>query len=70
MLNIFNIKFQYEEANWIEFYSFSEYYGGGAPHIIGDNNFEIWLNEHEGFVTQIRDLIDTKVQINDEEILK
>lgn len=56
--------FKNEEANWIEFYPFSEYHGGGAPYIIniGDNNFEIWLNEHEGFVTQIRDLIETKVQ--------
>ena len=52
--------FQNEETNWIEFYPFSEYHGGGAPYIIniGTNDFEIWLNEHESFVTQIRDLID------------
>lgn len=53
-----------EEANWIEFYPFSEYHGGGAPYIIniGPSDFKPWLEENKDFVNSVRELIDAKVQ--------
>lgn len=52
------------EANWIEFYPFSEYNGGGAPYIIniGSCSFESWLEENQDFVISVREIIDNKVQ--------
>jgi len=56
--------YQNEETKWIEFYPFSEYHAGGIPYIIniGTNDFEDWIKRHKDFVTQIRVLIETKVQ--------
>ncbi|WP_223826709.1 Imm27 family immunity protein [Flagellimonas sp. S3867] len=52
-----------KEANWIEFYPFSEHHGGGAPYIIniGSSDFEPWIEDNKDFVNSVRELIDTKV---------
>lgn len=58
------IFYKNQECNWIEFYPFSEYHGGGAPYIIniGTNDFNAWLKENEDFVDSVRKLINSKVQ--------
>jgi hypothetical protein len=49
-----------EISNWITFYPFSEYHGGGQPYIIniGNVDFENWLNENFYFEVEIRQLIE------------
>lgn len=53
-----------EKTNWIKFYPFNEYHGGGAPYIIniGTNDFDTWLKDYKDFVIEVRGLIKTKVQ--------
>jgi len=48
------------DSNWISFYPFSEYHGGGQSYIIQINNFDFenWINENPNFESDIRDLIE------------
>ncbi|WP_396591636.1 Imm27 family immunity protein [Allomuricauda sp. R78024] len=52
-----------KEANWIEFYPFSEYHGGGPPYIINisSSDFEPWIEDNKDFVNSVRELIKAKV---------
>jgi hypothetical protein len=54
--------FKNPDSNWISFYPFSEYHGGGQPYIIkiGLIDFEKWISENVDFEKQIRILIDNE----------
>lgn len=58
------IFYKSQKSNWIKFYPFAEYHGGGVPYLIniGPNDFRLWLKENENFVASIRELINSKVQ--------
>jgi len=50
------------ESNWILFYPFSEYHGGGQSFIINiqKNEFENWITENIEFEKNIRKKLDEK----------
>ena len=49
-------------SNWISFYPFSEYHGGGQPFIImiGKSDFKYWINNNLDFEKSIRSQIENK----------
>jgi hypothetical protein len=49
-----------DESNWIAFYPFSEYHGGGQPYIIMIRNDEHddWIDNNPNFESEIRKLIE------------
>ncbi|GBF18016.1 hypothetical protein C21_00172 [Arenibacter sp. NBRC 103722] len=58
------IFYKNRQDNWIKFYPFAEYHGGGAPYLIniGSLDFDLWLKENGNFVASAREIIITKVQ--------
>lgn len=54
--------FKNSDSNWISFYPFSEYHGGGQAYIIkiGLIDFERWIIENVEFEKQIRKLIENE----------
>jgi len=46
-------------TNWIKFYPFSEYQGGGEPFMIEIKNFgfEEWIECYRGFEVEVRALL-------------
>lgn len=46
--------------NFIKFYPYSEYHGGGAPYFIniGTTDFASWISEHPNFEQEIRIMLD------------
>ena len=51
------VLYQNRNYNWIKFYPYSEFHGGGQPYIIniGSRDFELWLKDHPDFVKSIRE---------------
>lgn len=74
LVNEFNLKkviidstnwrtnYKNNESNWILFYPFSEYHGGGQSFIINiqKNEFENWITENIEFEKNIRKKLDEK----------
>ena len=53
--------FKNDVSNWILFYPFSEYQGGGQPYIvrIESSDFDKWINDNPNFEIIIRQQIET-----------
>ncbi|GAO27854.1 hypothetical protein JCM15548_14714 [Geofilum rubicundum JCM 15548] len=50
------------DSNWITFYPFSEYHGGGQQYIIkiGLDDIEQWIDNNFNFEKEIRNLIENE----------
>jgi len=51
-----------DDSNWIEFYPYGEYHGGGQPYIIriGSLDTDLWIKENGDFENEIRKIIEKK----------
>ncbi len=50
------------DSNWIAFYPFSEYHGGGQPYIImiGMTDCDKWIEDNINFEIEIRKIIESE----------
>lgn len=50
------------DSNWISFYPYSEYHGGGQPYIIkiGLKDFQDWISDNVHFEKLIRNIIENE----------
>ena len=58
--NNWRIFYKGQNSNWICFYPFSEYHGGGQPYIIniGESDFDNWILNNNSFESEIRKQIE------------